>query len=250
MKHIMLLLFVVGFLMGCDNERLRKEREESMAAFDSIRQELATHQNMTETLLSVESMLDSIDASRHVLKTDMLEGTGQPVLASRLRNINDYVQKSELKIKSLEQKLSKSKNQSNPVYQAALSKLRKDLDIRTQEVNALKEQVTAYEEENHRLSAALSSREVELQRTAQDLKQKQAERDDLDKQVKDLLIQADIDKGEALFLRAEAVEETAHRTHFAPRKKKRTRAEAMELYRLALACGNTSAQSRLDALQK
>lgn len=248
MKQFIFFVSVVAMLVSCDFEKMKSERLAAKLAMDSLREEVLTHQHLSATLLEVSTLLDSIDASRHLLKTNMLEGTDEPVLTSRLRDINRYVQATESKIKSLEQK--QAKNKSNPVYQAALTKLRSELDIRNQEVTALKEQVSAYEAENHRLSAALSSREIELQQTTQDLKQKQAERDDLDKQVKELLVQAEVDKGEALFLRAEAVEETAHRTHFAPRKKKRTRAQAIELYRLALACGNTGAQSRIDALEK
>jgi hypothetical protein len=52
------------------------------------------------------------------------------------------------------------------------------------------------------------------------------------------------------FAQAEALEKAANRTHFAPRKKKETRREALELYRLSLSMGNMKAQNKIDELEK
>jgi hypothetical protein len=46
------------------------------------------------------------------------------------------------------------------------------------------------------------------------------------------------------------LEKAANRTHFAPRKKKETRREALELYRLSLSMGNMKAQNKIDELEK
>jgi hypothetical protein len=47
-----------------------------------------------------------------------------------------------------------------------------------------------------------------------------------------------------------AVEETANRTHFAPRKKKNTMREALELYKQAQVFGKDEAQAKIDELEK
>jgi phosphoglycerate dehydrogenase-like enzyme len=52
------------------------------------------------------------------------------------------------------------------------------------------------------------------------------------------------------FAQAEALEKAANRTHFAARKKKETRREALELYRLSLSMGNMKAQNKIDELEK
>ena len=59
-----------------------------------------------------------------------------------------------------------------------------------------------------------------------------------------------VNEADAYFKQAQAVEETAKRTKFAPRKKKRTRQEALELYKMALFLGKEEAQPRIAALEK
>jgi hypothetical protein len=51
------------------------------------------------------------------------------------------------------------------------------------------------------------------------------------------------------YAQAEALEQAANRTQFAPNKKKATRREALELYKLALSLGNHNAQVRIDDLE-
>ncbi|HWA35467.1 MAG TPA: hypothetical protein VG737_15105, partial [Cyclobacteriaceae bacterium] len=52
------------------------------------------------------------------------------------------------------------------------------------------------------------------------------------------------------FQQAQALETAANRTKFAPKKKKETRKEALELYKLSLSMGNQEAQARIEALEK
>ena len=42
----------------------------------------------------------------------------------------------------------------------------------------------------------------------------------------------------------------SRRTKFAPKKKKETKREALELYKLSLSLGKTDAQSKIDELEK
>ena len=57
-------------------------------------------------------------------------------------------------------------------------------------------------------------------------------------------------EADAYFARAQAVEETANRTRFAPRKKKASRKQALELYKLAFQMGKEEAQPRILELEK
>ena len=52
------------------------------------------------------------------------------------------------------------------------------------------------------------------------------------------------------FAQAQALETAAQRTKFAPRKKKETKREALELYKLAYSLGKAEAQNRIDELEK
>lgn len=250
MIRFILFLSVAVMLSGCDFEKVRREREATKRALDSVQKELVTHQNLTQTLLEVGVMIDSIDVNRKALRTNMLEGTTPSMYVSRLRDINRHVRNTQLKMASLEKALKQARKTSNATYTAAMNKLRGELDVRNQELQALRERVEGYQRENEQLVNTVGTQQTELNERARLIKVKQTELEELDAQVKQLVAQAQTDKADQLFLRAAAVEETANRTHFAPRKKKATRREALELYRLALVSGRTDAQERIEALQK
>ena len=57
-------------------------------------------------------------------------------------------------------------------------------------------------------------------------------------------------EADAYYARAQAVEETAKRTKFAPRKKKESRKQALELYKLAYQMGKEEAQLKIEELEK
>jgi hypothetical protein len=64
------------------------------------------------------------------------------------------------------------------------------------------------------------------------------------------MVQSKLSEADSYYARAEAVEEAANRTKLAPRKKKETLKEAIELYKKAQSLGNTKAQAKIDELTK
>lgn len=244
------MLAMAGLMTSCDFDRVRREREAARLAMDSLRTELVTHQRMTESMLEIGSMLDSIDASRNALRTGVLEGVPYQTYTARLQEINRHVKATGQKVAALEKELKKTKKGQVAAYKAALNKLRGELDMRNKELVSLQEQIGVYKSENEQLTSTVGQQRTELDERIEQLKVKQAELQALDEQVKHLLTQSKMDQAESYYLRAIAVEETANRTHFAPRKKKATRQEALELYRLALFNGKTEAQRKIDELQR
>ncbi|MBS1508573.1 MAG: hypothetical protein JSS79_18195 [Bacteroidetes bacterium] len=246
MKKTMLMLFVVGMMMSCSN--LKKE-ERMQDVVDSLRAELATNQKLTATLTEVGSLIDSIDANRKMLRLSLTEGTNYDTYTSRMWEINQYVHQAQRKIESLERQSADSKNKSIDLSRA-ISKLKSDLNARNQELAAVKELVEQYKNENVNLISTVNLQKSELDDKLQQLKTKQEEMKNLQAQINELLIKSTADQGDAYFARAVAVEETANRTKFAPRKKKNTRKEALELYKLALAFGKEEAKERIAGLEK
>jgi hypothetical protein len=59
-----------------------------------------------------------------------------------------------------------------------------------------------------------------------------------------------LNEAEAYFIQAQQVEETARRTKFAPRKKKASWAQALELYRVSLFLGKEEAQPKIAQLEE
>ena len=59
-----------------------------------------------------------------------------------------------------------------------------------------------------------------------------------------------VEKADLYFAQAAALETAADRTKFAPRKRRATRREAIELYKISLSLGKFEAQERITNLEK
>lgn len=245
-RILFLMVSLVALLCGCDQKKRELAYQRSM---DSLRTELQTNRKLTEAMVEIGTLLDSIDANRKVLKVRMMEGTNYETFAGRMHDLNNYVKNAESKIEALEKAQQKYHN-NDAAYASAISKLKSDLEVRNNELAALKEQVDTYKNQNDNLLSTVSLQKAEIDDKLNQIKLKQADITQLQDQVSHLMVKSAMDQGEAYFAQAAAVEETANRTHFAPRKKKDTRKEAIELYKLALNLGKEEAQARIAALEK
>jgi hypothetical protein len=243
--RIFFMLSIVGLLWSCD----QKQKELAKRTADSLRTELDANHKLTESMVEIGALLDSIDASRKMLRVRMMEGTNYETFAGRMRDINEYVRKAESKIKELEAGARKY-DHNDVAYTRAIKKLKGDLDIRNHELDALKEQVNVYKNQNENLVSTVGLQKAEIEDKLNQINLKQADITKLQEQVNQLLVKSTVDQGDAYFAQAKAVEEAAKRTHFAPRKKKNSQKEAIELYKLALNFGKDEAQSRIAALEK
>ena len=115
---------------------------------------------------------------------------------------------------------------------------------------ALQELVNNYRSQNDNLAQTVAQRDTELAEKSEMIKVKEQELSTIENQVKELMIQSKSNEADAYFVHAQAVEETANRTKFAPKKRKRTRQEALELYKMALFLGKEEAQPKIAALEK
>ena len=246
MNKILVCVFIVGTVCGCESHKNEKALQRSV---DSLNAELKSSLKTAEVLQEVGSLMDSIDANRKVLKTRMVEGTSYQEYASRMREINEYVKEAQTRISFLENRV-KTIKQSTSGYVGTIKKLKHDLDLRNQELIALQDQVAKYRNESENLIQTVNLQKAEIEDKLNQLKQEAIKIDTLQRKVNDLLIASKIDEAESFFARAQAVEETANRTKFAPRKKRNTRKEALELYKMAVSYGKAEAQSKVTELEK
>ena len=244
-NRLLLMMSIVGLFFSCDV----KKRELAQKTSDSLRVELQANRKLTSQMVEIGSLLDSIDIKRGVLKTRMIEGANYETYSSRMRDLNNYVRKAEEKIAALENAARKFRN-NDASYTSAIKKLKADLEVRDHELAALKEEVETYKNQNDGLQDTVSSQKADIEEKLSQIKSKQDEVAKLQDQVNQLLTKSTLDQGEAYFARAEATEEMAKRTHFAPRKKKNSRRDAIALYKLALDFGKGEAQARIAALEK
>lgn len=244
MKHLIWITAII--LLGACGA---KEKAELQSQVDSLRIELETSQRVANTLMEVGVLMDSIDASRQLLRINMVEGTTYDDYTSRMKDLNKYVKDTERKISDLESALKKSQGNAAS-YARQIKKLKDDLQAKTNEILALQEQVEKYRNENQNLinlaemqSAEIADKEIQIAAKEQELALIEA-------RIQELMIQSKVNEADAYYARAQAVEEAASRTKLAPKKKKETLQEALELYKKSLSLGKQEAQAKINELQK
>lgn len=244
-RNLVFALPLAALVFGCDT----KEKDQLRTQVDSLKVELETSQKMANTLTEVGVLMDSIDASRQLLRVNMVEGTTYDDYTSRMKDINGYVRDTQKKIDDLEKTVTAS-NSKNSANAKLLKKLKADLENKTQEIVQLQEQVEKYRSENQNLISTVSMQEAELSDKASQIEAKTQELALIEARVQELMIQSKMTEADAYFARAQAVEEAANRTKLAPRKKKETLKEAVELYKKALSMGKNEAQEKITELEK
>lgn len=244
-KKFLFGLSFAGLLWGCDNG----EKEQLRAEVDSLRTELQTSQQMAQSLQEVGALIDSIDASRNLLRTDVVEGTTYTDYANRLKSINTHIQETEAKIAELENSLKTSKGAASS-YAGSIKRLKADLEARTQQVAALEQEIEKMHVENTALAQTVNNRDSVLTVKEEVIQMKEQDIASLENKVDEINEASRLSQADLYFAQAQALETAASRTRFAPKKKKETQREALELYKLSLSLGKEEAQNKIDELVK
>lgn len=244
-KLVFVLPLAAAMFASCDT----KEKEKLKTQVDSLKVELETSQKMAQTLTEVSVLMDSIDESRKLLRVNMVEGTTYEDYTSRMKDINSYVKDTQHKIEELEKNLSSSKS-SNNAYAKQIKKLKADLLQTTQALTDMQNQVETLKSQNENLITTTKLQEADLADKQAQIDAKQQELALIEARVQELMIQSKMTEADAYFARAQAVEEAAARTKLAPKKKKETLKEAIELYKKALSLGKNEAQDKITELEK
>lgn len=248
MKKKQFILPLLGMLIvfsSCGT----KEIEQLQSSNDSLQTELETTMIAMETLQQVSAWMDSIDTGRENLEMSLEVGIRNEDFVARMESITNYVRDSERKILEMEEELAKSSGQSQ-AYAGTISRLRKELQATNEEVAQLQSMVAQYRDTNQELLTAVALRDEEIQQKDVELTIKRQELQLLENRITSLMEASQVNQADALFARAQAVEEAANRTRLAPKKKKETYLEALDLYRQAGNLGHPEAASKMEELQK
>ena len=239
------LLILVIFLSGCNNKELTRLQLEN----DSLRNELATRQNVLTSLKDVRVLLDSIDANRNSLRSNLSEGTSYEEFSTRLKDINEFVKMSEEKIGLIQNALKNSKHEAS-AYLMLVDALKGEVQIRVEEIVKLNEEVDKYKEENQGLLNQIKLKENEVNNINIKITEKQQELLLLEARIEAMVNSFKVTEADAYYARARAVEEAARRTKLAPNKKRETYKEALELYKRSLSLGKQEAKTDIANLEK
>lgn len=239
-----LYLLIIPFFFSCEN----RDKETLQFQVDSLRMELEKSHETSRTLTEIGSLLDSIDATRQLLRVNLVEGTPYDDYSGRMEELNEYVRSTQNKITELEQSL-RSSTANAQAYAQTINKLKADLLKRNREIAFLQEEVEKFRNENQNLMITVDLQDAEIADKQEQIEAKSQELALIEARVQELMIQAKVGEAEAYYLRAQAIETAAERTRLAPRKKKETIREALDLYRKALSMGKSEAQAKITELE-
>lgn len=240
-RKLIFALPLVAFFWSCEN----KEKTRLQAQVDSLRTELQVSQQTNKELDEIGVLIDSIDASRQLLRADVVEGTSYKDYRNRLMNINNHIKETQSKISELEKS-----NNKNKASLATIKRLRKDLEVRLQQIVALEDQVEKMRGENASLTRNVSQRDSMIALNSETIKLREQDVANLEAKVQEINSTSQTAQADLYFAQAEALETAASRTRFAPKKKKETQREALELYKLSLSLGKQEAQQKIEELEK
>jgi chromosome segregation ATPase len=244
MKYTIGILSVgmAALMMSCDS----KERAQLQHRVDSLSAELQASKQVEATMAEVGVLIDSIDANRQALRTEMVEGTSYSDYIRRLKDINQHITETKNKVVELEKNVKSAKSSSA----VALKRLKEDLELRSQEMLALQSEIENMRAENRKLSMDINMKDSTLVNREEVIKLREQDIASLEGLVKDINEQTKVKVANLYYAQAQALETAAQRTKFAPKKKKETKREALELYKLSLSLGKTEAEARIAELEK
>ncbi len=242
MKNYIIVIAIAATLFSCDT----KEKAHLQLRIDSLNNALVESKKTELALNEVGIILDSIDINRHVLRVKIVEGITYANYIDRLNEINTHIKDSQAKITALENNLKGSKAASA----ATIHRLKSDIEMKSKEIVALQLEVIKLRDQNGSLTASLNQKDSTISSQSEMIKLKSGNVSALEGLVKDINDQNRIKVAGLYFAQAQALETAANRTKFAPRKKKETRREALELYKLSYSLGNLDAESKIQELEK
>ncbi|MEX1240812.1 MAG: hypothetical protein WEB30_13895 [Cyclobacteriaceae bacterium] len=240
---LLYLALTPALLFSCGNQ----EKEALQSQVDSLQTELDKSHEAAETLVEIGTLLDSIDASRQVLRVNLVEGTPYDDYSGRMTDLNEYIKNTQEKIENLEQSLQLS-SANTRAFSKAIKQLKAELEAKSKEMAFLQEQVEKFRNENENLIITVDLQDAEIADKQAQIETKGQELALIEARVQELMIQSKISEADAYFTRAQAIETAAERTKLAPRKRKETLRQALDLYKKALSLGKKEAQAKIAEL--
>ena len=233
--------------LGSCNQNEEKVNQ-LQAQNDSLRNELTTSQSMLFTFNEVKSLIDSIDVSRNALRVNIVEGTPYNEYSERLKEINDYIKRSEDKISALEKKLKDARHESG-AYEMMVVALKDELSIARDEIMALETRVTQIMKDNTDLNKTVKFQQASLEDAQFQLDTKFEEVKAFEVQIKELTDKLEISEANANYAKGQALEKAARKTKLAPKKKRSTYKQALDFYKKAHAAGHQEATARIKEIE-
>ena len=234
--HLLYFLVLSIIFTACQNSDCGKMSTQ----IDSLKREINSGGQMVNAVVSVNSLLDSIDATRHVLRVHHVTGEEKHQYDERMLELKEYVKETENKIGELEANMVETSVNSDS-YLAIIAALKDELRMRNEELGLI--------DDNSELNNEELLRSVQLEDLEARLEVKKMELLLLELRITEMVRSMNLSEAESLYLQAAALEEAAKRTKLAPFKRRQAFRQAIELYEKSLAKGNGDAKAKIEELQ-
>jgi chromosome segregation ATPase len=244
-QKLLYLMVIPAILFACET----KEKEVLQSQVDSLRTELEKSHKTSQTLGEIGILLDSIDETRQLLRINLVEGTPYDDYTGRMKDLNEFIRNTQQKIQNLESSLRSSEANAG-AYAKTIRQLKAELAARGKEMVFLQEQVEKFRNENENLIITVDLQDAEIADKQAQIEARSQELALIEARVQELMIQSKVSEADAYYTRAQAIETAANRTKLAPRKKKETMREALDLYKKALSLGKNEAQAKITQLER
>lgn len=247
---ILFLSLLVCFLTGCgiqsENEQLKQKVSELE---NELNDKNVVSVKLSNQLNKVDLLIDSISKSEAYMAFNLEMGTSYQDHVDRLRSLSAFIEYTRQKMLKLENQMSEQNSEYNTM-QLLISRMRKELEAKDLIIKKLRNQIANYEAENEELIRLVDLQKKEIIDIEQQLKLKIAALNKAEMSIEALKTEKDKIIADAFFEQAEATEQIANMTKFAPKKKKEAYNDALNLYKMALEAGRKDAAGKIKEIEK
>src|SRR6185436_20502970 len=138
-RVLYLILPVLFSACGPDCSKMSKD-------IDSLKREINSGGQMVDAVVSVNSLLDSIDATRYTLRVHQATGQEAHRYDERMLELKEYVKQTEGKIGELEANMVET-NVNSESYLVIISALKDELRMRNEELGLIEDNSELHNEE-------------------------------------------------------------------------------------------------------
>ena len=240
MNKLFIALIAIGLIASCKQEAA-PDNSRLLARVDSLEAALEVSNYTMGVLGQIGTYMDSIDANRKWIELNLETGLSQDDYVTRMRNINQYVQKAEWMIGELEKTRS--------AYAKQVKRLKNDILQKDEEIKALQLVVAQTQANNRQLEETLTLTETELvmSKLEQDQTEKELERSNT--AAAELMNKLQMTKAESLYSQGENMEALAGHIQLAPKRKREALETALKYYTQSRDLGFVKATEKVEALK-
>jgi hypothetical protein len=242
MKKLIIILSLTWLTIGCDQKKADPEKVTLQTKVDSLELALEVQSYNNVLLEQVGKYLDSIDIQRNWIEINLEQGLSESDYLARMTRLSQYVQKAEWTIRELEKTRS--------AYASQVKRLKQEIVVQDQELQKLLAIIESSNAENEGLSTTLLLSEDDLTAARIQILETQNKLNEVLTIGQKLKEDLAMTKAESLFRQGENKEDLAQHIQLAPKRKRKTLEQSLDLYKQSLSQGYEPARAKVETLTK